>query len=166
LNQVHNLSQETHFNQTPLLDGAFEMTLFTVEEGEEQSVQITLNSSSPVALGFGRDLQEIIQNWRTAPSGNTFGVIQKKKLDIVDDAQGSVADIRASLQPLQDRFEQAVAKLKLLSDKTREARGRIHDTEMASEVTALTKKTLLAQSKISLQAQANQQPQVAMRLLE
>jgi flagellin len=166
LKQVYSISQETNFNHKPLLDGHFAATLFTVGAGLEQSIQVSLSSISPVALGFGQNIGDVVRKWQSPAGYKLVAAAKEQNIDIVGNAQHSIADIRANLLPLHDRFENALAELRSLSDKTRAARGRIHDNKVATEVTLLTRDTLLARSKVSIQAQANQQAPIAMRLLE
>ena len=45
------------------------------------------------------------------------------------------------------------------------ANSRIRDTDMAEETSELTKQNILTQANISVLAQANQNPQLALKLL-
>jgi flagellin len=166
LKQVQTVSQETRFNHQYLLDGTFKPERYIFGGETEQSVKVYLSSSSPAALGFGQDINEVARRWQ-APGGPQMpAVSRQEKVAVIDNAQQSVADIRASLSPLHERFAKAIGDLSALVDNTQKARNRIHDPDVATKVTALTKKTLLTKSKISLQVQANQQPKIALQLLE
>ncbi|MBF0358666.1 MAG: hypothetical protein HQL70_08655 [Magnetococcales bacterium] len=166
LKQVELISKETRFNRQYLLDGSFKPVRYVLGGETEQSVEVSLSSSSPAALGFGEDIDEVARRWQ-APGGPQMpAVSRQEKIDVIDNAQQSVADIRASLSPLHERFAKAIGDLNAVVENTEKARNRIHDPEVANQVTALTKNTLLTKSKISIQAQANQQPKIALQLLE
>ncbi|MBF0448796.1 MAG: hypothetical protein HQL67_11395 [Magnetococcales bacterium] len=167
LQQVQQISQETQYNRQYLLDGRYDKISFNVGGGVGQAIWVKLGSSSPFALGFGRNLQEMQQNWRIeSENPNSDSFAEPEKIAVIDGALNSVADLRASLGPLHDRFEKAVAQLNQLADNSREARSRIQDEVMAEELVQLTRSTVLKQARSALQTQANQQPQIAMRLLE
>ncbi|MBF0444164.1 MAG: hypothetical protein HQL68_01140 [Magnetococcales bacterium] len=166
LKQVDNIAKETKFNQKTLLDGNFTDELYTVGSGVEQTVEVSLSSSSPAALGFGSSIEDVLTKLRDKGVSELLSTSDGPKPNIIDEAKESVSEIRATLPPLHERFTNAIKDLSLLADETHQAHSRINDPTDASQRTAQTRDTLLHESKISLQAQANQQPHIAMSLLE
>ncbi|MBF0453207.1 MAG: hypothetical protein HQL72_00140 [Magnetococcales bacterium] len=166
LKQIDTISQETRFNKMPLLNGELDHTSFTVGEGADHLIRVSLSSSSPGALGLGRDIGQVVRQWQALDGDLSGGLSSENKQNILEMAQRSVADIRATLTPLHHRFEEAIAHLNHLTESTTQAKGRIQDSQVAAEFSALTRDRLSVQPKLSIQAQANQQAQIAMRLLE
>ncbi|MEO5355574.1 MAG: flagellin FliC, partial [Magnetococcus sp. XQGC-1] len=80
-------------------------------------------------------------------------------------ALNSVSDIRAQLGAYQNRFDSIVSNLGSMVDNTSAARSRILDADIAAETANLTKNAILQQAGTAVLAQANQQPQIALKLL-
>ena len=76
-----------------------------------------------------------------------------------------VAAARAELGAMSNRLESTVANLDTTREKLTAARSRIVDTDVAQESANLTKHNILLQANISVLAQANQAPSIALSLL-
>ena len=87
-------------------------------------------------------------------------------IDIVDRALNSVNSSRASLGALQNRFEAVVANIGITSENLSAARARIQDADFAAETANLTRNQILQQAGVSILAQANSLPQLALSLLQ
>ena len=87
-------------------------------------------------------------------------------VDIVDGALAGVDSVRADLGAIQTRFESTIASLKTTSENLQAARSRILDTDFAAETAALTRAQILQQAGVSMLAQANSLPQLALSLLQ
>jgi len=87
-------------------------------------------------------------------------------IDILDGALADVDTIRADLGAIQTRFESTIASLKATSENLTAARSRILDTDFAAETAALTRSQILQQAGVSMLAQANSLPQLALSLLQ
>ncbi len=87
-------------------------------------------------------------------------------IDILDGALADVDTIRADLGAIQTRFESTIASLKTTSENLTAARSRILDTDFAAETAALTRAQILQQAGVSMLAQANSLPQLALSLLQ
>lgn len=84
----------------------------------------------------------------------------------VDAALMDVDTIRAGLGAVQNRFESTIANLNNVSENLSAARSRIQDADIALETAAMTKASILQQAGVSILAQANQTPQLALTLLQ
>ena len=73
---------------------------------------------------------------------------------------------RASLGYLMNRLEAAVSVLDIQSENLLAAESRISDVDVATETAALTRNQVLSQAGISMLAQANAMPQMALTLLQ
>jgi flagellin len=83
----------------------------------------------------------------------------------VDNALDDISTIRGGLGAVQNRFESTIANLNNVSENLSSARSRILDADIAMETSAMTKANILQQAGVSILAQANQVPQLALSLL-
>lgn len=84
----------------------------------------------------------------------------------IDNAIKKVSDQRSSLGAVQNRLEHTINNLGTSSENLTAAESRIRDTDMAAEMMAFTKNNILTQAAQSMLAQANQQPQGVLQLLQ
>jgi flagellin len=94
--------------------------------------------------------------------GSREGAI--KALDIVDLAIEHVSASRAALGALQNRLESTINNLTTTSENLSASRSRIMDADFAQETAALSRNQIIQQAGVSILAQANQQPQIALAL--
>lgn len=83
----------------------------------------------------------------------------------VDSAISTIDSIRGGLGAIQNRFESTISNLNNVSENLSAARSRILDADIAQETSAMTKNNILQQAGVSILAQANQAPQLALSLL-
>lgn len=86
-------------------------------------------------------------------------------LDRLDGALTQVADFRADLGAVQNRFSSIIANLNTNIINTTEARSRIQDADFSVEVSAMSRANILQSAGVSVLAQANQVPQNVLSLL-
>jgi flagellin len=86
-------------------------------------------------------------------------------LDIVDLAIEHVSSSRANLGALQNRLESTINNLSTTSENLTASRSRIMDADFAAETAMLSRNQIIQQAGVSILAQANQQPQIALALL-
>lgn len=84
----------------------------------------------------------------------------------IDDAINQVSGTRADLGALQNRLEHTVNNLGVTSENLTAAESRIRDVDMAKEMMEYTKNNILTQAAQAMLAQANQQPQGVLQLLQ
>lgn len=84
----------------------------------------------------------------------------------VDAALDGIDSIRGGLGAVQNRFESTISNLNSVSENLSAARSRILDADIAMETSAMTKNNILQQAGVSILAQANQTPQLALSLLQ
>jgi flagellin len=66
---------------------------------------------------------------------------------------------------LQNRIYSTVNNNQVYIENISTANSRIRDTDMAEETSELTKNNILTQANVSVLGQANQNPQLALKLL-
>jgi flagellin len=89
-----------------------------------------------------------------------------KAIEAIDGALMKVDNIRGDLGAVQNRFESTISNLTNVSENLSAARSRILDADIAQETSAMTKNNILQQAGVSILAQANQTPQLALQLLQ
>ena len=87
-------------------------------------------------------------------------------IDKVKNAINAVSTQRASLGAFQNRLEYTINNLDVAVENLSAANSRIRDTDMAKEMMNYTKMNVLVQSAQAMLAQANQQPQSVLQLLQ
>ncbi len=87
-------------------------------------------------------------------------------IDVINDAINKVSTNRGNLGALQNRLEYAINNLDTTAENMDAANSRIRDTDMAKEMMNYTKMNILSQAAQAMLAQANQQPQNILQLLQ
>ncbi len=86
-------------------------------------------------------------------------------IKIINDAINVVSTQRAELGAIQNRLEHTINNLGASSENLTAAESRIRDVDMAKEMMAFTKNSILTQAAQAMLAQANQVPQGVLQLL-
>lgn len=90
----------------------------------------------------------------------------KAAIALIDNAINTVSGTRADLGALQNRLEHTVNNLGVTNENLTAAESRIRDVDMAKEMMEYTKNNILSQAAQAMLAQANQQPQGVLQLLQ
>jgi flagellin len=93
---------------------------------------------------------------------NAFASAELTKIDA---DLTTVNSIRASWGASQNRFESVISNLRVASENSAAARGRIMDADYAQETANLSRTQILQQAGTAMVAQANQMPQGVLALL-
>ena len=108
-------------------------------------------------------------NVSTLQSINTLDITSvdgsSKAIEAVDGALMQIDNMRGDLGAVQNRFESTIANLQNISENISAARSRILDADIAQETSKMTSQNILQQAGVSILAQANQAPQLALSLL-
>jgi flagellin len=90
----------------------------------------------------------------------------QEALASIDEALQSVSINRAELGAVQNRLEATINNLTSASNNTVASRSRIQDADFAAETTNLARSQILGQAAQAMLAQANQQAQGVLQLLQ
>lgn len=90
----------------------------------------------------------------------------KQTLDKIDNALTILSSARGNLGAYQNRLEYTLNSLAASSENLTAAESRIRDVDMAKEMMNFTQSNILNQSATAMLAQANQQPQTVLQLLQ
>ncbi|MBF0414630.1 MAG: flagellin FliC [Magnetococcales bacterium] len=161
LSEIDRISTTTKFNKVALLSGGFATgKKFQVGPDGAQTIQMSIRNATTSGLFSGTAGTGSINVSITNATGSFNKLIGR-----IDSALDSVSDIRAMLGAYQNRFEAVIANLSNMVENTSAARSRILDADIAAETASLTKNSILQQAGTAILAQANQQPQIALKLL-
>lgn len=89
----------------------------------------------------------------------------QEALDAIQLAIEQKDKIRASLGAFQNRLENTITNLSIMSENLQASESRISDIDVATEMTEFTKNNILAQAATAMLSQANSLPQLALSLL-
>lgn len=84
----------------------------------------------------------------------------------INKAMESIASYRGTLGAVQNRLESTDRNLAIQVESLSAAKGRIKDADFAAESAEFTQQSILQQAGASVLAQANQLPQIALKLLQ
>lgn len=87
-------------------------------------------------------------------------------IDKIKTAINTVSTSRGKLGAIQNRLEHTINNLGVTTENITSAESRIRDVDMAKEMMNYTKNSVLVQSAQAMLAQANQQPQSILQLLQ
>lgn len=87
-------------------------------------------------------------------------------IDVIDKAINKVSSTRADLGAVQNRLEYTVKSLSTTAENLTSAESRIRDTDMAKEMSEMTKNNILQQAAQAMLSQANSMPQGVLQLLQ
>ena len=151
--ELDRISSTTQFNKQDLLTGGFSGKLQVgALEGQTMDVKISLAVS---AKGLKVSAVEVSTN-------DKAGVAMQS----IQDAIESVSKQRSKLGAIQNRLEHTINNLDTNAENTQAAESRIRDTDMADEMVQYSKNNILSQAGQSMLAQANQQTQGVVSLLQ
>jgi flagellin len=136
--------------------------------------QVTLSANSNISVGGGTDVAAIGQTdgnislgTSTLANQNVLTVAgANNTIASVDAALATVSQFQSQLGSIQNRFTAAVSNLQSTSQNLTQSRSTIEDANFAQETANLTQAQVLEQAGISVLAQANQEPQLVLKLLQ
>jgi len=153
--ELDRIVDTTKFNGQNLLDGTYAgsgAAVFQVGANAGEQISVEIGNMDTSALGVGAT------SITTASAAGTA-------ITAIDTAINSVDSLRGTLGAKQNRFESTIANLNNVSENLSAARSRIVDADIATETSEMTKMNILQQAGVSILAQSNQTPQLALSLL-
>ena len=156
--EITKVTDNTQFNNVTLLDGSYDKTLRVGNLNTEVvTVTIVDMGASTLATGAATTLNDMTISTQTGAAS---------AVTILDTAIANLAEYQATLGAKQNRLERTIAYLSNASVLTEQARGRIMDSDFATESANLAKEQILNQAATGMLAQANQSKQSLMGLIQ
>ena len=155
--EVNRISKGAEFNGIKLLDGTGGMLDFQIGTGNNAELdRLRYNTSANDAtLGSLGILAETVSTKEGAQ-----GTLKR-----LDDALVHINGVRAGLGATQNRLQSAINNLGVSDENLSAANSRIRDVDVAAETATLTRNNILMQAGVSVLSQANQFPNMALKLL-
>jgi flagellin len=155
--EIDRISKSAEFNGIKLLDGTGSLLEFQVGTGNSPDLDrlrydTAKNDATLASLGLATE----------AVSTKVGAQTTLKKLD---DALVQINGVRAGLGASQNRLESAINNLGVSEENLSAANSRIRDVDVAAETATLTRNNILQQAGTSVLSQANQFPNIALKLL-
>jgi flagellin len=130
------------------------------------SSAITVGGSAATAVGLTNN-SVIAASTGVLSTANVLTVAAANStIQSVDSALATVSAFQSQLGAIQNRFTAAVSNLTSTSQNLTQSRSTIQDANFAQETANLTQGQVLEQAGISVLAQANQEPQLILKLLQ
>ncbi|MCQ2579410.1 MAG: flagellin [Treponemataceae bacterium] len=167
--EVDRIASTAQFNGLNMLTGRYakengDNTVtasmwFHIGANMDQRSQAFIGTMTSTALGIRTFGNEEILSLETPDSAN-------RAINTLDEALKKINKQRADLGAYQNRLEYTIVGLDIGAENLQAAESRIRDTDMAEMMVEHTKNQVLTQSGIAMLAQANQQPQSILGLLQ
>lgn len=155
IQEADRISKTTQFGTKKLLDGSggdmeFQVGAFA---GEENVIKYSL-SSNATAGELGIDSIDM------SDKGGA-----RDALATVDASMEKIGKMRANFGAIQSRLNTTVSNLDIQYENLNAANSRIRDVDVAKETAEMASANILQQAAVSVLAQANQFPGVALKLI-
>ena len=155
--EMQRISDSTTFNGTQVLNGS--AGVFEIQVGihnNPMNDRVVYNAeSSNVSL----------ENLGIVGESVSTKIGAQTSLSSLDNALYRVNSVRADLGAMQNRLQSTINSLSISDENYSAANSRIRDADLAQEVSDMTKNNILMQAGISVLGQANNQSQMALKLL-
>jgi flagellin len=161
MEEIDRIANVTEFNGTQLLDGSATGLDFQVgiRDTANDRITVAIADMRSTALGTGGGGAAI------GTAGVDSRANAQASLDIIDAAIQDVSAGRAGIGAAENRLQVTIANINVSRENLSAANSRIRDTDVAEESAAMTRASILMQAGVSVLAQANQTPQMALNLL-
>jgi flagellin len=160
--EIDRVASVTEFNGSKLLNGGTTGTAFSFQVGignsSNDTISATIKGTKAADLGISGSVSLNTVNISSAGGA-------RSALSTIDKAINDISTRRANLGSAQNRMQITIANLGSARENLSAANSRIRDVDVASETATLTRNNILLQAGVSVLAQANQLPSVALSLL-
>jgi flagellin len=156
--EIDRIAKSSEFNGIKLLSGNGGVLEFQIGVYNDPTLdRLTYDTASADARVGSLGLAELDISTKLG---------SQSSLQQIDNAIVSVNGIRANLGAKQNRLTSTINNLDVNDENLNAANSRIRDVDVASETSDLTRNRILVQSGVAVLSQANQMPNVALKLLE
>ena len=154
ISEVDRIANATEYNGVALLNSAASLTFQVGIRNVAANDQIVVTTADATSSAL---------NVSTLSLSTLTGA--QAALGTIDSALQSVSSTRATLGAQANRFEKVINVATQSSVSLSAAQSRIRDVDVAEETSNMSRTQILMQAGVSVLAQANQMPQVALKLL-
>jgi flagellin len=159
VSEIDRIANVTEFNGQKLLNGAtsggitFQVGL---SAGTDDRITVSISKTFASSIGTGTSI---------GSSHVSTVTMARNALAVVDAALSDISGVRGDLGAAQNRLAITVRNLATQRENLSAANSRIRDVDVAKETVEMTRSQILMQAGVSVLAQANQLPSMALSLL-
>ena len=154
--EIGRMVESTQFNGKGLLSGPAVSIDFQVGINNTNADKISVSFGNMTTASLGIDNSSV----DGADATNALASISA-----VDAAIASVSAKRADFGAVMNRLQLTVANTQSMKTNLSAANSRIRDVDVAEETASMARSQVLSQAGVSVLSQANQAPQMALKLL-
>ena len=159
MDEIDRIASVTEFNGQRLLNGATSGGIsFQVGLTADTMDRITVSIQNTFASALGSGTFLNTQTLSTVTGA-------RNAMAVIDAAIQDVSGTRGDLGAAQNRLSTTVKNLATQRENLSAANSRIRDVDVAAETVEMTRSQILMQAGVSVLAQANQLPSMALSLL-
>ena len=165
--EIERIAVTTKFNGVTLLSGSSSIVL-QVGFNSQSTAQITLNGvqGTLAALGLANTNASSMSYSLNDTTPTAAQSAARLALDAIAGAISSLATQRGTLGATESRLQVSINNLSVARENFAAAESRIRDVDVATEAAELTRLGILQRAGSAVLAQANQQPSLALSLLQ
>jgi flagellin len=167
VSELDRIDATTEFNGTTIFGAAAALT-FQVGIRETANDFITLDTTAmdvdSASIGDGTNTIADLAAGGAVDLA-TSATQSRSALAVIDGAIDSVSNFRSELGAVANRLQSVQQTIASAAESTSAANSRIRDVDVAEETATMARANVLQQAGVSVLAQANQQPQIALKLL-
>ncbi|MBN2724255.1 MAG: flagellin FliC [Deltaproteobacteria bacterium] len=158
VSEVDRIVDVTEFNGIKLLDGTTTNVNFQVGINKTSNDILTVSLASMGASNLGG---------ATKLSALSVSSVTKAQnaISMIDDAISDISTQRSKLGATSNRLNVSVSNLASYRENLSAANSQIRDVDIAQETANMTRNNILMQAGVSVLAQANQMPSIALGLI-
>jgi flagellin len=158
-NEIIRIKDTTEFNTKKVLNGDAGTVTFQVGANTNQKMDFDFTKA-------GINLSDVATNTDPGKIKVDSFANATASIKLIDTELEKVSAGRSLLGAAQNRLEHTINNLGASSENLTASESRIRDTDMAASMMDFTKNNILMQAAQSMLAQANQQPQGVLQLLQ
>jgi flagellin len=158
--EVDRIANVTEFNGTVLLDGTGGTLDFQVNTGGTNLLGVDRIAYDAFRADVNVDKLGLEEN----SVDNKFNA--QRSLQKIDAAIDYVSSIRGELGAIDNRLSSTIRNLGVSIENLSAANSRIKDVDIANETAEMTQRNIMMQAGVSVLAQANSIPKMALSLLQ
>ena len=162
IEEINRLSEVSEFSSIKLLDGSTSSMVLQVGANTGANNQLDISDAiikaNASSLNSSLTASAVETAFKTSEGANDY-------IEKVDAAIDTVSNARSKIGAYQNRLESTLDSLDVRYENMASSLSTIQDTDVASEAANLTKSQILQNVSVSLLAQANQNPSIALNLI-
>ncbi|ACV59565.1 flagellin N-terminal helical domain-containing protein [Alicyclobacillus acidocaldarius] len=162
--QIDNITSQTKFNTKTLLDGTFATSgvVFQINTDSTKNSQLSVTIA---AVNIGALFKGHVST--SSPYLHiTSQSLAQQAISLVQAAITSLSSYQAQIGAVEDRLNYTVSNLQNTADNLQNAESTITNTDMAQAYTQFSQQQVLQQVGLAMLAQADQQPDAILKLLQ